>query len=413
MMNENSTGFELVQPSAVQALERAAVDSQVATAHMYPRSLADFRKRALAMATLDLETAQSCIYHRPVGKDPDTGRDKIAEGESIRMAEIVGAAFGNLRVGARIIEQTPIFVRAEGVAHDLESNYAGKSEVVESTVNKRGQPYSERQRVVVAKAALSKAYRDAIFKVVPRSMCKFIRTAAEQVIRKEALPMEERRKKAVAWGKTEGVDEQRLCAALGVKGVPEIGEDQLIILTGIRTALKEGDTTIEEAFPPVSTLSSAPTHQKQQAPPQNGDKLGSAERKGPTLVESPISQEEKELAEAGLAPQQTQSPKEEPTTGTGNPEGAAQAPGAPSSPEPGQLSEYQQKLQEGVLSVNCDFDDFRRLAVARGWEGDWDSAQGFGDVPDTLAQSAMVARNRQREVIVLKDLKSMKEGGLL
>src|SRR5512146_2764523 len=105
--------FELVQPSAIQALERAAVDSQIATAQAYPRDLVKFRKRALAMATLDLETAQSCIYHRPVGKGDD-GKQKIAEGESIRMAEIVGAAFGNLRVGSRVIEQTPTFVRAEG-----------------------------------------------------------------------------------------------------------------------------------------------------------------------------------------------------------------------------------------------------------------------------------------------------------
>lgn len=319
-----SETLELIHPSAAHALERAAVDSQVATAHAYPRNLSDFKKRALAMATLDLETAQSCIYHRPVGKDMKTGKEKIAEGESIRMAEIVGAAFGNLRVGARIIEQTPGFVRAEGVAHDLESNYAGKSEVVESTLTRNGQPYSERQRTVVAKAALSKAYRDAIFKVVPRSMCKFIRTAAEQVIRREALPMEERRKRAVVWAKTEGIDEARLCAALGVKGVADIGEDALIVLTGIRTALKEGDTSIDEAFPiEVDTK----------------------------LAAAPKAEQTKPL---------------------------------PTPASPVATTPKQELLEALVLDAGSSFDAFVKIGRAMGWEAPWDDAQGFADIPDKL-----------------------------
>jgi len=75
---------------ALEQIEKANIDIQIATAHTYPRSLALFNKRALEMVTLDEETAQSCIYRRPVGKEK--GKVIYAEGKSIRMAEIVDPA---------------------------------------------------------------------------------------------------------------------------------------------------------------------------------------------------------------------------------------------------------------------------------------------------------------------------------
>jgi hypothetical protein len=343
----SETTFELVQPSAVQALERAAVDAQIATARAYPRDLLQFKKRSLAMATLDLETAKSCIYQRPVGKD-ENGRPKIAEGESIRMAEIVAASFGNLRVGARVIEQTPTFVRAEGVAHDLESNYAGKSEVVESTVDRKGRPYSERQRTVVAKAALAKAYRDAIFKVVPRSMCKFIRTAAEQIVRKEDLPLDERRKKLAAWAKAEGLAESRICAAFGVKAISELQLDHFVELVGIWTAIKEGDTNIDEAFPDQGPP--PPTPPGQPPPP-------------PTAAAPAPSPDEKAEADAGLAPTQQQTATATATENLGI------------------------SLGDFLSRNGIDWETFQAYGRKQGWKAPWDNVDGF----EALGVAAMEA----------------------
>ena len=163
---------EVTSNSALEAIERASVDMQITTAHRFPRSIARFNERAIAMATIDEEVAESCIYKRPVGKDKATGKEVYAEGMSVRMAEIVGASYGNLRVAARIIEQTERQVTAQGVAHDLESNYASTSEVIESTVDKYGKPFSERMRIIVAKSALAKARRDATFQVGSEGDCK-------------------------------------------------------------------------------------------------------------------------------------------------------------------------------------------------------------------------------------------------
>lgn len=246
--NENTESVELeVMPAtAIQSITAGECDVQVSTAHKFPRSIEKFKKRALQMATFDLETAESCIYKRPVGGG------QIIQGESIRMAEIVAASYGNIRVAARIISQNEREVVCEGMAWDLESNTAGKCECKESTVTRSGEPYSERQRAVAAKACLAKAYRDAVFKVVPKSMCKFIRDAAMKVINKEQPTLEARRGRAMEWIVSLQIDASRVWAALGIGGESDIGEDQLETLTGFKTAISDRDMTVDEAFPVVS-----------------------------------------------------------------------------------------------------------------------------------------------------------------
>jgi hypothetical protein len=239
---------EVVTGSALERIERATVDVQIATAHQYPRSMAVFKKRAMEMVTLDEETAQSCIYRRPVGKDK-SGRPEYAEGKSIRMAEIVGACYGNIRVGSILVEQTPRYVKARGVAHDLESNFAASSEVVESTVDRNGNPYSERMRMVVAKATLAKARRDATFQVIPGALCKSLEDAARTTAIGTTATLGKRRTLLLDWSNKAGVTPERVWKALGINGIDDIGLAELETLTGIKTAIKDGDTTIDEAFP--------------------------------------------------------------------------------------------------------------------------------------------------------------------
>ena len=349
-MNESdqTTPLEVMQPSAVEALERASIDVQVATAHRFPRTMEQFKKRALAMVTMDFDTAESCIYVRPVGKEKNEKGvwvEKYAEGPSVRLAEIVSTSFGNIRIAARIIEQTERYVKCEGVAHDLESNAAGKAEVVESTVTKEGKPYSERQRALIAKVCISKAYRDAVFRIVPRALCKPMLEAAKRIINGGDQPLSERIKRVAAWLISKKVDDARLFAAMNVQGWADITPEHLNIITGLKTAISEGDVTLEEAFPPIQKQESTgtagppnppppptagqgskpPQEQKPpaQTPPQGqkpAEKGTSEQPKGvettttttpppgnqvvtpPQPSETP--EDQKQLADAGLAPQQ-------------------------------------------------------------------------------------------------------------
>jgi len=238
--------MEVLAPSAIESITRAEVDIQISTAHRFPRSMQTFKRRAVEMATLDEETAASCLYSRPVGGG------KFAEGLSVRTAEIVGACYGNLRVGAMIVEQTERYVTARGFAHDLESNFASSCEVIESTVKKDGTPYDERMRVVIAKSCLAKARRDATFQVVPKALCKPIESAARAIAIGDASTLASRREAVMGWIGKLGIDSARVFAALGIIGADEIGMEQLATLTGVKTAIKDGEVTVDEAFPMVA-----------------------------------------------------------------------------------------------------------------------------------------------------------------
>lgn len=236
---------DILPPGAIEVLQRAEIDTQIATAKRYPRSLAQFKNSALEMVSMDEETAESCIYRRPVGGG------KTAEGMSVRMAEIVSACYGNVRFGAMLIEQSERQVKARGFCHDVQNNVAASVEVVEATIKRDGSPYDERMRAVIAKAALSKATRDAIFKVIPRALCKPLEEMARKVAIGDADSFNDRREKVMQWLTKIGVDGPRAFAALAIKGIDDMTAEHLVTLTGFKTAIKDGEITVEEAFPVI------------------------------------------------------------------------------------------------------------------------------------------------------------------
>lgn len=276
IMAEETRELEIVGAESLQAITKGEIESQIEVAKRFPRSLETFKRKAIEMATIDEETAASCIYHRPVGKE--AGVMKYADGMSIRMAEIVGCCYGNLRVGSMLIEQTERQVKARGAAIDLESNYASSCENVEATVTQDGKPYSERMRIVTAKATLAKARRDATFSVVPRALAKPIESAVRKLLLGDAKSIEQRRSSIVGWIQTLGIAADRVWAALGVKGLADVGIMEMEVLTGLRTAIKDGEASIDETFPapeiktpqavaPTPTSTSAPSASIPQVAP--------------------------------------------------------------------------------------------------------------------------------------------------
>lgn len=243
---------ETTSTAVLDVQERATIDLQIATAKKYPRDLTTFTKKAVQYATLNKETAESCIYHRPVGRDKD-GKMKYAEGLSVRTAEIVFSTYGNIRAGARIVSQTERQVIAQGVCHDIENNVYVTTEVVESTVDRYGRPYDERMRITIAKAAMAKARRDAIFQVVPKALAQPIEKEVRAILFGTTKALETRREAAMSYIKKLPIAdaENRVFAALDIKGIEDMGAKELELLTGLRNAIKENETTLDDAFPPV------------------------------------------------------------------------------------------------------------------------------------------------------------------
>ena len=246
---ETGEVVDVYQQTAIESITRAEIDIQVATAHRFPRSITQFKQEALAMATHDEETAASCFYK--LTRKSQEGI-KYIEGPGIRLAEIVGSAWGNMRYGARIVSEDATFITAQGIAHDLEKNVSSTIEVRRRITYKSGGKFNADMVTVTANAACSIALRNAIFKVVPKVFINSIYEAAKRVAIGDATTLIERRSKAVDHFKKMGVTQERLLSTLGKKGIEDIDLIDLEAMTGFKTAIKDGDMTVDEAFPYVT-----------------------------------------------------------------------------------------------------------------------------------------------------------------
>ena len=234
-----------VESGTVALLNKSEIDMQVATAHRYPRSIKRFRDESLQMVTLNESIAESCIYALP--------RDgKVIEGPSARFAEVVASAWGNCRAGARVVNDQGDFVTAQGVFHDLERNVAITYEVQRRITDKRGNRYKPDMIGVTANAACSVALRNAILKGVPKAFWDDMYQAARKTVMGDVKTLANRRADAVKAFQAFGVSEAQILAKLEVQGVEDITLEHLVTLRGMLTAIKDGDTTAEQAFDPAS-----------------------------------------------------------------------------------------------------------------------------------------------------------------
>ncbi|MBP8274763.1 MAG: hypothetical protein KAY59_10050 [Acidobacteria bacterium] len=244
---------------ALQVGSGGNIDTQVATARRFPRVMTNFLRRATEMATLTPQIAQSCIYAVP-------REGKMIEGPSARLAEIVAHAWGNMRIqaGTNDVGDADRFIVGRGEAWDVEANVAIAFEVKRRITKASGQRYGDDMVMTTGNAAASIALRNAVFKAIPASFWKPIYDECRKVIAGDVATFATRRDEMIKAFGIMGVTEERLCAAVGVKGRADIGMDQIVSLRGFYNALKDGETTIEEAFPEGGGLG-APTAAKRKS----------------------------------------------------------------------------------------------------------------------------------------------------
>lgn len=252
MENENNE-YEVLQVNQdqsviqVDAVERANVDSQVATAKQYPRDLKRSINNSIAMATMDYSTAQSCGYALPRGGKPITG-------PSVHLAKLIVSNYGNLRAEAKVVQITDKQVISRGTCWDLENNVATAFEVRRSIVGKGGKRFSDDMITVTGNAANSIAYRNAVFSVIPKAITDKVYQAAQRFITGDLSDEEKiisRRKKCIDFFKEEyGITEEEVVMLCGKQTVNQIKADQIALLLGITQSLKDGDTTVEELMKP-------------------------------------------------------------------------------------------------------------------------------------------------------------------
>lgn len=278
---DHETEVITAESGTIALLNRSEIDMQIATAHKYPRSIVRFRQEVQQMVTLNEQVASECIYALP--------RDgKTIEGPSARFAEVVASAWGNARAGARVVSDQGEFVTAQGVFHDLQRNVAITYEVQRRIVNRHGNRFSADMIGVTANAACSIALRNAILKGIPKAFWADMYDAARQTAMGDVKTLANRRADALAAFLKYGVSHDQVFAKLGVAGAEDISLEHLLLLRGMLTAIKDGDTTPEQAFAPDGAPAGAKpavTMPKAKAPP-------------PPAADAPVDQATGEIAAA-------------------------------------------------------------------------------------------------------------------
>ena len=250
-------------------------------------------KNIMALATMDEESAQECIYALPRG-------GKAIKGPSIRLAEIIAGQWGNNRNAARVVhvDRFEKYLEAEGVFHDLETNMETTARVRRSIADKYGKIFKDDMIVVAGNAACSIAKRNAILAAVPKAIWRGTYAEVERVINGDVKTLVERRSRAVASFAAYGVTPERVFAVLEVSGLEDIGIEHLSVLQGYRSAIKNNEATVEDVFPiadkpAAKSLATATTSgklaelaKKPEAPatvpahnPQTGEILNSGDEK--------------------------------------------------------------------------------------------------------------------------------------
>lgn len=247
-------GFGTSSSVAVQ-LQKAEIDQLITTARAYPRSMKRVQSAIMNMATLDEESAEECMYALPRGGKP-------IKGPSIRFAEILKQSFGNCRAGARVVDvdRVEMFVEAEGVFHDLETNASTTARVRRRISDKNGRLFKDDMIIVTGNAACSIAMRNAILAGVPKPLWRKAYDSVQATITGDITTLSENREKALKALAAFGVKPEQIFASLGCEGLEDISVDHIGILRGMYAALKNGEATVEEMF--FGTVKTASQHDK-------------------------------------------------------------------------------------------------------------------------------------------------------
>ena len=246
-MNDQAQEYEEIMPqekpgnNLVELMTRAEIDTQIATAKQYPRSVKQFLNDAMAMVTLNESVAQSCNYGLPRG-------GKIITGPSVRFAEIIYSAWGNSRAGTRIVHEDSRFITAQGICHDLQRNTMITMDVKRRITDKYGKTYNDDMIGVTGNAASSVALRNAILRVIPKAFWEPLYEESRKVAMGDSKTLATRRADALAVMQKFGASEEMILTKFELKGVEDITLEHLQVLNACRNSIKNGETTVEALF---------------------------------------------------------------------------------------------------------------------------------------------------------------------
>lgn len=239
---------EVISPGsgALYQMVGAEVDLQIATAHKFPRKIDKFEERVFTIITRNEDTAKLMSYELK-RKDAD-GKEKLIPGPSVRYAEVIAPQYGNLRVGARVVDVGERYVTGWGMAWDLENNLAQFRERKGQIVTSSGRRYGDNMIMTVSNAVTSIAYREAVFKTIPQYLWQPAHERMKDWLIGDEKKLIEEREKAIAFFVKRSVPVAAILKKLSVGSVEEIDRDDVLVLQGIYARIKAGEATALAEF---------------------------------------------------------------------------------------------------------------------------------------------------------------------
>lgn len=249
-MNNEQEEYSEVQivPSSTPSTESMMLDRAVSTAKSYPRNITRCIQDCISIAIMDEESAAKCSYTLPFRDD----KNKPISGPSVYLARIILQNWTNLRAGARVVSDDGKQITSLGLCWDMEKNTFIEIEIKRSVINKLGKRYTDRMISTTSNAANAIALRNALFNVIPASVTdRILKEAKSKVLGdvSDKTKFIARRKQIFDKLKdTYNVTEEEILKSIDRASMDHVTIDDLSDLIGIGTAIKDGETSIDEAF---------------------------------------------------------------------------------------------------------------------------------------------------------------------
>ena len=252
------------------ASDKSNIDYQLSAARKYPRDIQRSIDNAVLMATMSMETAQSCGYAL-------IKEGKPIVGPSVHLARIVASCWGNIRTDAKVVQTTDKQIISRGTCWDLETNVSSTFDISRSIIGKTGKRYSNDVITATGNATNSIAYRNAVFAVVPRAVVDLVYQSALNMITgdlSDECKLKKKRTEVLNIFKSNyKIKEQEVLNLCGRQELDQINTQELALLLGILQSLKDGDTTVNDLIPPKEVTKEDIVAKKKKMKTKKVDKL--------------------------------------------------------------------------------------------------------------------------------------------
>lgn len=216
-------------------------------ARRYGRNVAECFDEAKHMIAIDKEAAKNCGYALPRG-----GKD--ITGPSVRLAEIVQHAWGNIMISTdnfeviRDQETGAVKVKVTGYGIDLQKNNGVAIFEVRKVQPKRGKGVDDDMIDLTVRQTKAVVYREIMFKLIPKLYVNSLYEYAIGVSLGSNNHEERVEKMFDGYSKEFGVSEEEILSYLQKPSKDNVTPEDIRELIGLTTEMRENRATADEIF---------------------------------------------------------------------------------------------------------------------------------------------------------------------